>query len=686
MMNAGPPAWAWRLFACGSVLGALGAVVRLPYFHTTVAAQMLAAVGQTPEWSRAAAYGRPAPRMKRALAAAPGNSALHIGASSWELSAAEIAETAEPAWCGNSYRHDTFQASGLQYRNVDARSPPAGPDEINRELARLYSLGRRFPNDASVRAYQLRRLLRGPVWIPRAAALTPQPRPSPIPPPLPLPGPGGSIAGTQPMTPQPAPPEKPQPPPQLLERFDAVARAGQQLEPSNGFFDAMRAIASFAGERDEVALHHLHSAAMKPFWNDHAIDETRAVWNLLRTAYGDCGVEQLLPSEQQVAFPHFAALRGVAQVAVWHAAAFERAGAHARALGIRGDVLRLGLRLQDQSPLVLGKEIGDALFYLGMAPATPKAVARKSPWSESERRQRRERYAACLEAHGGAAEAAWVRYESERVDAIHRRIRHAWDGLSDHAPGWPPRGLAVWWEFGVVLVLQMAVILALWGGVLLLTLQVDRKKWGAGPLPLVPWAAAHVVLFFAPIVTSITLQGTAIHSWQESAVAGIVMTALLGIARWVGTGRQRRTGPALPPHLEAQTPSSSALIALISIALPIALLVPYWSFVSHATMGGSIFGLSWWGPPLGLTIPEVAFLPAMLLCCLGLCWGAVLGLPVVAGLCRGVRQAAPYAVALLSLLYLVSSVSTSSANAEATRQMELALTDQLAAMETANWR
>src|SRR4029079_16863017 len=117
----------------------------------------------------------------------------------------ELAETAEPAWCGNSYRHDTSQARGLSYKHVEARSPPSGANDAHRELARLYSLGRRFPNDPSVRAYQLRRLLRGPVWIPRAGALIP--------------------------------PEKRQPPQKLLEQFDAIARAGQRLEPANGFFD-----------------------------------------------------------------------------------------------------------------------------------------------------------------------------------------------------------------------------------------------------------------------------------------------------------------------------------------------------------------------------------------------------------------------------------------------------------------
>jgi hypothetical protein len=111
------------------------------------------------------------------------------------------------------------------------------------------------------------------------------------------------------------------------------------------------------------------------------------------------------------------------------------------------------------------------------------------------------------------------------------------------------------------------------------------------------------------------------------------------------------------------------------------LLMPSVSFVSSMTQGGSIYGLPGWGPPLVLTFPEAAFLPAMLLGCLALCRAAVLGLPVAAGLGRGVRQAAPYAATLLVLLFLASSIAASRANVEATRQMELAVTDPLGAME-----
>src|SRR5689334_7999957 len=129
-----------------------------------------------------------------------------------------------------------------------------------------------------------------------------------------------------------------------------------------------------------------------------------------------------------------------------------------------------------------------------MAPATPEAVARHSPRSESERRQRWERYAADLHAHGKTAEAAWVRAAGQRVDALHHRLRRALDAPTDHARDWPPRGLAVWWEFGVILVQQLAVLLALWAGVLLLTAGPNRKDSASGPPQVWPWAAAHAVL------------------------------------------------------------------------------------------------------------------------------------------------------------------------------------------------
>jgi hypothetical protein len=691
-------AWAWRLFVCGALVGAVAAVARLPYFPSTAAAQLLAAVGQSPEWSRAAAYGGPAPGLARALAAAPDDAALHLGAAAWESFAAELAAMDEPGWCGNSYRHETFQQRGLQLDNLEARSSPAGPDAARRERKHLDALSRRFPHDASLRSYQLRRLLSGGVWIPRADMITPPPRPSVSPPPPPVealgndpllppavpgavPGQGGPAA-PPPLPPLPPEPKRRRPTPQLLERFDAVARAGQRLEPDNGFFAAMRAVAAFAGEQDAAGLRHLHAAAAKPTWNAHALDERRAVWKLLRAAYGDHGVEQLLPSGESVAFP-YNMLRAMARVAVWNAGGCERAGDTTRAREIRGEVMRLGLRIRDQSPLLAERLIGDAIFYLAMAPATSQAVARNSASGDSDRRQRRERYAAYLERQGGTVEAAWVRYEGERGDVIQQRIRRARDRLGDHTPYWPPRGLAVWWELGVILLQQLAALLALWAGVRLLALGVDRKSLGAGSPRVGPWIAVQAALLCAPVLVSFASQRGAPPHWQEYAIAGTSMTATLGVCRRQGLCRQRRNGHAPPARPEAQSRWVFGSMALFSLVPSIPLLILYLGIVSHETDGGSSFGLLWWGPPLGFIFPEVIFLPALTLCWLALCWGAGLGLTVGASFCRGVRQVAPYLVALLVMCYLGSSVPAANANAEAALQIELTLTDELAAMEAA---
>src|SRR5205823_6492511 len=109
--------------------------------------------------------------------------------------------------------------------------------------------------------------------------------------------------------------------------------------------------------------------------------------------------------------------------------------------------------------------------------------------------------------HGKTAEAAWVRAAGQRVDALHRRLRRAPDALAHHTGDWPPRGLAVWWEFGVILVQQLGVLLALWAGVLLLPVWEDRENPAAGLPQVGPWATAHAVLLFAPLLLSITLRG-----------------------------------------------------------------------------------------------------------------------------------------------------------------------------------
>src|SRR5207249_6812570 len=139
-----------------------------------------------------------------------------------------------------------------------------------------------------------------------------------------------------------------------LHRFRTAAAAGSRLEPDNGFFPAMQAVGEFAAGRDQEALRLLRSAAAKPVWEDHAVEETRAQARLLRQLYGDRGALQRALNAMSLLLPHFAPLRQAAHLAVWHAEQRQRAGAAGEAQAIRGSVMRLGVRMAEQSPLLIG--------------------------------------------------------------------------------------------------------------------------------------------------------------------------------------------------------------------------------------------------------------------------------------------------------------------------------------------
>jgi hypothetical protein len=468
--------------------------------------------------------------------------------------------------------------------------------------------------------------------------------------------------------------------------------AGAWLDPRNGFFDAMLAVAAFAREHDGEALRHLHTAAGKPVWNDRASDEVRAEWKLLRAAYGDRGALQAVALPSGLLVPHFAALRAAARLAARLATERERAGDYTGARSICNDVMRLGLRLQDQSPSLIGKQVGQAIFYTGMAPGMKEPSKQPTVSAEDRRRRARDGYAADLEAHGDISGAAWVRYESERAEALYARIRRA-AASPDY---WPLRSgphLAAWWEFGLVLLEQMVVLLCLWGGLALLGRLLDRKEEGAvvacsarwlkvGPLSIGPWTVVYLVLFVAPIVVSMLVFGVEIDSWIDlwPFVPGVFLTGLLDLARYVGKCRQLRAASSLCSCDERQACRGPALMALAIATVPMTLVVPVCILISPVI---NVFGLSEPYQALGQIgfASALALIPAMLLAYLALCRAALLGLPPLIGTCRGVRQAAPYAVAFLMLLFIAAAGPTDRADRTITQQIEQSLVDELGALE-----
>ena len=154
--------------------------------------------------------------------------------------------------------------------------------------------------------------------------------------------------------------------PQQLAQAIALCEKGRQMEADNSFYDWMLAYFLFAARRDGEALNTLHEGAQKPRYDDHARQQAEA-------RIGTAALNHPLSSDAKLAiwstsqFPHFAAQRHITRLAVWAAVEAERAGDHARALQIYGDVARLGGRMREANYTIIGALVGGAIQHISWA-------------------------------------------------------------------------------------------------------------------------------------------------------------------------------------------------------------------------------------------------------------------------------------------------------------------------------
>jgi hypothetical protein len=656
-MDTGSHNRRWAI-GLGVVLGASAAVALYPLARSTAAAQVGVALGQRPEWLRAASggWGR---QLERRLAAAADKVDLQVAGATLLRAESEGATPDEEVV--------PFQAL----------------DRSTEVLARLDALARRFPSDPSLRAHQLRYLAQSAVWLKR---------------------PEQSLRPGQPLPSAAGLPSR-RPSAEALARFAAAAAEGQRLEPGNAFFDQMRAAAAFIEGQDDPALGDLHAAAAKPYWNDYAAEEVQGQWHLLRAVYGSRGAFQKLPSSLSFLFPHsphVELLRGVAQMTRWHVAQREHAGDLAAARRIRGDLMRMGAQIADGSPLPIGKPAGVEIFDLGWKPVPePNADPPRMPSTleeDRERKARRERYAASLDQGGQPDQAAWVRSEGERVDHLRVRVRSLQaDDFFLRSLLW----LGICWKLGPVLLRQMLALLVLWGIAIGLGRLRSSRAGAPGtaataaPWPVLKWyvwLAIYLALVLAPLA-SLTpvwsnnlLSGVSDQLFVAALFLGLTLTGLFALAH--RRGRRAPAAHEVRPRVGMGPRWQPALVAAVCVLPSAALLPLVWEAIrsgsgralpspaaevaaaiqSVATVmvGLMLFSEPVRGveviPDLGIGVLTPAVLPAALLAFLVLCRVAALGLPLRTGLARGVRRAAPYAVALMAALYLASLVPTIAAD------------------------
>jgi hypothetical protein len=391
---------------------------------------------------------------------------------------------------------------------------------------------------------------------------------------------------------------------------------------------------------------------------------------------------QKLSASWELLVPHLALLRATARMAIWHAAQRERTGDLAQALAIRGDVMRLGVRMTNGSPMVIGKLVGIAIFQIGASPPPPPpGQPRPSGSREAREKAARERYLARLASSGQTAEAAWVRDHGVRLDATRAQISRVAESNAQLVCLLRFQSV---WIIGLVFLEQIGVILPLWGAALLLAWTCAT---GSAVLPPVrtQWLVVYVALFLAPCLMAASIGSLPLI--EDGQVVGLALVGAVMLARWIGR-RARAQDPEDDRPNGTDCAWQPGLVGFI-VPLPSTALLSlgFWAIRRGCGWGDGIEPFAplyntpdWEASHLERVVPLLAVLPAVLIVLFILCRVAALELPVVAGLAWGVRRVAPYAVALLVALYLGSLVTTAAADRALETYLEQTTTDELSAM------
>lgn len=679
--------------------GALLAVAIIPGARSTVEAEVVMSLGGRPEWARAAT-GESWARLRRVAARHPDDADLQVGLATLPPEEPDRAGASEEAATGGNAYSATIRG--------------------------LEALEQRFPRDAAIRAHLLRHLTRGGQPAGESGVQIDRPELA-------------RVNGPVRRSARPRPRHRPAP--EMLRVFITAAEGGARLEPENAYFDAMRAVGEFAADQDEAALRDLHAAAEKPGWDDHATEETRAQWNLLDEAYGDRGIVQRSAGIEHLLLPHYAQLRAAAHLAVWHGAQREKAGDLAAARAIRHDVMQLGMTMAHASPLMIGKTVGLAIFETGTSPVPPdpplSAPSREA--FDAAMRERHQRYEKALLAQGQTAEADWVRAQRERGELLRNRtnqVQAEWQSLG----GMSPERWEGWWTFGILLLEQIGVLLALWAGAALLARIRDAEPAGLTRPAAIGWAAVTMLVLtttsvliaaaptfglswrsldfemaarlFAGLIVLLCAMNIAARGrklggantggylmvaaaicvaivvvptllWTATGSTPLLEGSLLtGLAAMGALGMAGRAGRR-PVSRESRPRWKPALVALLAIVPSAAL----------TFLGRDILALSesltsrllashsgmWAGDPQanpGL-LPMLLLLPVILLLLFQLCRVVALRMPFWSGMGRGLGQTAPRAIMMLLAVYLVALVPTIARDRAAEHRLDRVLTDEL---------
>src|SRR5579871_2612837 len=355
-------------------------------------------------------------------------------------------------------------------------------DFNDHSLFRLAQVARDFPHSPGAYAHLARYMMIDRLRIQRAelSAPTAPTRPtSPGSPPKPLAAPPRTIPARH----------------SDVRLMEWALQGGEERDPDNAFWPALRAATYFAAERDDEALQALAQAARKPQWDAYLYEEVLGQWRLYSAAYGDNSATQKIGPLSLVAFPHLRELRRMAELVRRRAESEAAAGHEAEAIRIRANLAWLGVLMREKAQWAYEALVGTDLTLIASTDSrarTPSgATFTVRQWEAAAGD-----YLDLLRQQRHNFDIVWLHHQIETSCELRQRIDLArydasYPGIP---PGIPLAPLFSSWMAGICLLQQMLTLSLL---TLVTTFWYKRATHGEGWIARSPTLGIIVLLVLA---------------------------------------------------------------------------------------------------------------------------------------------------------------------------------------------
>lgn len=155
--------------------------------------------------------------------------------------------------------------------------------------------------------------------------------------------------------------------PEDIALMTASCEAGEQLDPENGYFPAMAAVAYLSADRAADARAALHRAAQKTVWREYIDAELRGQERLAEKSGAAGNTITRTARMASIAFPQYAQLRALSRLMIARAVEAEPGAPSIPAREIRRDVWKLGALMRTEGTSLICNLVGMAMTRIAAA-------------------------------------------------------------------------------------------------------------------------------------------------------------------------------------------------------------------------------------------------------------------------------------------------------------------------------